>query len=155
METRKALSGDGSGDRFIRFNVRACTPGTRVSGFTRSLGRPLPDTSINGDRSVPTRCATLTVPLALASIAEYSGRQVLLDLGSTELEMAAFDGAALDAGRVDGGLFAVNAGINAPVLLTNPDVFEATGTDLPGLLKRRRTFSCQLLEESRRRLLTP
>ena len=32
---------------------------------------------------------------------------------------------------VDEGLFAVNAGINAPVLLANPDLFEAAGVDMP------------------------
>ncbi|WP_193103630.1 ABC transporter substrate-binding protein [Brachybacterium sp. FME24] len=64
-------------------------------------------------------------------LAEYSSREILLDLGTTELETSAFDDAALDAGRVDDGLFAVNAGINAPVLLANPDVFEAAGIELP------------------------
>ncbi|MGO2359891.1 MAG: ABC transporter substrate-binding protein [Brachybacterium tyrofermentans] len=64
-------------------------------------------------------------------LAEYSSRDILLDLGTTDLDTSAVDEAALDAGRVDDGLFALNAGINAPVLLANPDVFEAAGVEMP------------------------
>ena len=64
-------------------------------------------------------------------LAEYASRDVLLDLSGTDLETSAFDPAALDAGTVDGGLFAINAGINTPVLLANPAVFEAAGVEMP------------------------
>src|SRR5690606_34188528 len=64
-------------------------------------------------------------------LAEYSSRDILLDLSTTGLDTSAFDESALEAGRVDGGLYAVNAGVNAPVLLANPDVFAAAGVDMP------------------------
>ncbi|APX33276.1 sugar ABC transporter substrate-binding protein [Brachybacterium sp. P6-10-X1] len=64
-------------------------------------------------------------------LAEYASREILIDLSTTDIETSAFDQAALDAGRIDGSLFALNAGINAPVLLANPDVFAAAGVDLP------------------------
>lgn len=64
-------------------------------------------------------------------LAEYSSRGIILDLAETSLDTSGFDASALDAGKVDGGLYAVNAGINAPVLLANPAVFEAAGVELP------------------------
>lgn len=64
-------------------------------------------------------------------LAEYSSRQILVDLEGTSLATDAFDESALEAGRVDGGLYAVNAGINAPVLLVNPALFEQAGVELP------------------------
>ena len=64
-------------------------------------------------------------------LAEYASRGILLDLADADLDTSAFDPAALDTGRVEDGLFALNAGINAPVLLANPEVFEAAGMDLP------------------------
>ncbi|MFC7457550.1 ABC transporter substrate-binding protein [Brachybacterium sp. GCM10030267] len=64
-------------------------------------------------------------------LAEYASRDILLDLASTDLDTSAFDQAALDAGRVDDGLYAVNAGVNAPVLMANPAVFEAAGVEMP------------------------
>ena len=64
-------------------------------------------------------------------LAEYASREILVDLSTAGVETSAFDQAALDAGKVDGSLFALNAGINAPVLLANPDVFAAAGVDLP------------------------
>ncbi|MGP5076788.1 ABC transporter substrate-binding protein [Brachybacterium alimentarium] len=64
-------------------------------------------------------------------LAEYSSRKILLDLSTTDFDTDGIDPDALDAGMVDEGLFAVNAGINAPVLLANPDLFEAAGVDMP------------------------
>ncbi|GAA1489799.1 ABC transporter substrate-binding protein [Brachybacterium sacelli] len=64
-------------------------------------------------------------------LAEYASREILLDLATSEVDTSAFEQAALDAGRVEDGLFALNAGINAPVLLANPEVFETAGVDLP------------------------
>lgn len=64
-------------------------------------------------------------------LAEYSSREILVDLSTTDVETSAFDQAALDAGKIDGSLFALNAGINAPVLLANPDVFAASGVEMP------------------------
>ncbi|QCR52838.1 sugar ABC transporter substrate-binding protein [Brachybacterium sp. SGAir0954] len=64
-------------------------------------------------------------------LAEYSSRGILADLGDSGLATDGFDPTALDAGTVEGSLVAVNAGINAPVLLANPAVFEAAGVDLP------------------------
>ncbi len=64
-------------------------------------------------------------------LAEYSSRGILADLSATSVDTAGIDPSALEAGRVDGGLFALNAGINAPVLLANPAVFEEAGMELP------------------------
>ena len=64
-------------------------------------------------------------------LAEYSSRGILADLAETSIDTAGIDPAALEAGRVDGGLFALNAGINAPVLLANPAVFEEAGVEMP------------------------
>ena len=64
-------------------------------------------------------------------LAEYSSRGILADLAETSIDTADIDPAALEAGRVDGGLFALNAGINAPVLLANPAVFEEAGVEIP------------------------
>ncbi len=64
-------------------------------------------------------------------LAEYSTRGILADLDDTAINTSSFDPAALEAGRYDGGLYALNAGINAPVLLANPAVFEEAGVDLP------------------------
>lgn len=64
-------------------------------------------------------------------LAEYASRGVLLDLAGTALDTSAFEESALEAGRVDGALHAVNAGINAPVLLANPALFEQAGVDMP------------------------
>lgn len=66
-----------------------------------------------------------------AYLSEYSSRGVLLDLEEGGLTTDAFDPSALDAGRVDGTLYAVNAGVNAPVLLANPALFEEAGVDMP------------------------
>jgi multiple sugar transport system substrate-binding protein len=64
-------------------------------------------------------------------LSEYSSRGILLNLKDTEVDTSKFDPSALDAGVVDDGLFALNAGVNAPVLLANPDVFDAAGVDMP------------------------
>ncbi|WP_152352582.1 extracellular solute-binding protein [Brachybacterium subflavum] len=64
-------------------------------------------------------------------LSEYSSRGILLNLKDTDVDTSEFDPSALDAGMVDDGLFALNAGVNAPVLLANPDVFDAAGVDLP------------------------
>ncbi|OFT49562.1 sugar ABC transporter substrate-binding protein [Brachybacterium sp. HMSC06H03] len=64
-------------------------------------------------------------------LAEYSSRGILADLAEASIDTAGIDPDALEAGRVDGGLFALNAGINAPVLLANPAVFEEAGVEMP------------------------
>ena len=66
-----------------------------------------------------------------AYLAEYGSRGVLAPLDGTALSTDDFEPSALQAGQVDGELLAVNAGVNAPVLLANPAVFEAAGVDLP------------------------
>ncbi|AXK46339.1 ABC transporter substrate-binding protein [Brachybacterium saurashtrense] len=64
-------------------------------------------------------------------LAEYSSRGILADLGATAIATDGFDPSALEAGKVDGGLYAMNAGINAPVLLANPALFEEAGVEMP------------------------
>lgn len=63
---------------------------------------------------------------------EYGGRGALLDLADGGLDTSKFDDAVVKTGEVpDKGLLAICAGINSPVLVTNPDVFDAAGVDIP------------------------
>jgi multiple sugar transport system substrate-binding protein len=63
---------------------------------------------------------------------EYGKRGALLDLAKGGLDTSAFDDEVVKTGEVpDMGLLAICAGINAAVLLANPDVFDAAGVDIP------------------------
>ncbi|MCG7310409.1 extracellular solute-binding protein [Brachybacterium sp. ACRRE] len=65
-------------------------------------------------------------------LSEYGNRGALLDLEKAGLETGDFEDSSVAAGEVpDKGLLAINAGINAPVLLANAAVFEDAGIDLP------------------------
>jgi len=65
-------------------------------------------------------------------LAEYAGRGVLADLEHLDgLDLSGIAAADLDAGRIDGKLYALSTGSNAFVLFANPEVFDAAGVDLP------------------------
>lgn len=65
-------------------------------------------------------------------LSEYAGRGALADLEQlSDLDLSGIAAADLDAGRVDGTLYAVSTGQNAWVILVNPDLFEKAGVDIP------------------------
>ncbi|WP_104060466.1 ABC transporter substrate-binding protein [Arthrobacter sp. 4R501] len=62
-------------------------------------------------------------------LGEYAERGALLEL--KDVDLSKFDQAAADAGKTDGGQFAVTAGMNALVVLANPALLSASGVSLP------------------------
>lgn len=65
-------------------------------------------------------------------LTEYGERGILLDLEDAGLDTSSFEDSVVDTGVVPGqGLYAICAGINTPVLIANPDVFDAAGVEMP------------------------
>ena len=64
-------------------------------------------------------------------IAEYGNRGALLDLEKAGVNTDRFAPGTVDTGRLPKGLFGINAGVNAPILVANPDLFEKAGVELP------------------------
>lgn len=64
-------------------------------------------------------------------IAEYGARKLLLDLEEAGLKFDKFMDGTVDTGRVNGKLYGINSGINAPVVVANPTVFDAAGVAVP------------------------
>ena len=64
-------------------------------------------------------------------IAEYANRGALLNLEEAGVDVSRFAEGTVDTGRLPGGLFGVNAGINSPTVIANPAVFEAAGVEIP------------------------
>lgn len=64
-------------------------------------------------------------------IADYGNRGALLDLEKAGVVTTDFAPGTVDGGRTSKGLFGINAGINAPVVLANPKVLAAAGATLP------------------------
>jgi multiple sugar transport system substrate-binding protein len=65
-------------------------------------------------------------------LAEYGSRGVLADLSTASgLDVSGLSSTDLDAGKVDGKLYAVSTGSNAFAVLANPTLFEQSGVDLP------------------------
>lgn len=61
---------------------------------------------------------------------EYSQRGALLEL--TDVDVSALDEDAVENGRTEGeGLVGVTTGINAMVMMANPDIFEEAGVEMP------------------------
>ncbi|MFD5822383.1 ABC transporter substrate-binding protein [Nesterenkonia xinjiangensis] len=60
---------------------------------------------------------------------EYADRGSLLELEG--IDLTKHDEAAVENGKVDGQQFAVTMGINAQVLVADPQVFEEAGVELP------------------------
>jgi multiple sugar transport system substrate-binding protein len=62
-------------------------------------------------------------------LGDYAQRGALLEL--KDVDLSKFDQAAADAGKTDGGQYAVTAGMNAMVVLANPALVSASGVSLP------------------------
>lgn len=63
---------------------------------------------------------------------EYADRGALLDLKKADgLDTSKFEPSTLAAGEFNGGLYGLNAGINAYTIVANPAVFKAAGVPLP------------------------
>lgn len=62
-------------------------------------------------------------------LTEYGNRGALLDLSS--VDTSKFAAGTVDSGKVKGTLLAINAGINAPVIVANPKVFADAGATIP------------------------
>ncbi|GAA1430599.1 extracellular solute-binding protein [Microlunatus lacustris] len=71
------------------------------------------------------------IQMDVAYISEYGSRGALLDLEENGADVSKFAEGTVDSGRVDGKLVGINAGVNAAVILANPQVFEKAGMDLP------------------------
>ena len=66
-----------------------------------------------------------------AYVQQYVADDNLLDLESIGIDLSKFDKGAVDAGRVNGTLYAATFGQNAGVVVANPAVFSAAGVALP------------------------
>ncbi|MDR0959873.1 MAG: extracellular solute-binding protein [Propionibacteriaceae bacterium] len=64
-------------------------------------------------------------------IAQYGLDGQLLDLESVELDLSDFEQSTIDPGRVEGTLYGATFGVNVPVTLANPAVFEKAGVAVP------------------------
>ena len=71
------------------------------------------------------------VQMDMAYISEYGTRGALLDLAEYGVDTSKFAEGTVDAGKIDGKLVGVNAGINTPVIMANPELFEKANVDLP------------------------
>ena len=71
------------------------------------------------------------IQMDVAYISEYGSRGALLDLEKNGADVSKFAEGTVDSGKVDGQLVGINAGVNAAVILANPEVFEKAGMDLP------------------------
>ncbi|WP_196837123.1 ABC transporter substrate-binding protein [Zhihengliuella flava] len=60
---------------------------------------------------------------------EYGDRGALLDLDGVDVSQ--FDEGTIDNGTTEDGLLGITTGINAMVLMANPDLFEQAGVELP------------------------
>lgn len=64
-------------------------------------------------------------------IAEYGARGALANLADYGLDVSKFVEGTANSGDIDGQTFGVNAGINTPVILINPSIFEDLGVEIP------------------------
>ncbi len=69
------------------------------------------------------------IQMDMAYISEYGNRGALLDLGA--VDTSKFIEGTVDAGRIDGTLVGINAGINTLVIMANPSVFKKAKVDIP------------------------
>ncbi|QDP96182.1 extracellular solute-binding protein [Microlunatus elymi] len=70
------------------------------------------------------------IQMDMAYISEYGTKGALLDL-SKYVNTDKFQAGTVDAGKVDGKLVGINAGINSLAFMVNPKVFKAAGVDIP------------------------
>ena len=64
-------------------------------------------------------------------LSEYAQRGSLLELEKYGLDLSKFAAGTTDSGQVQGKLYGVNAGLNTPILMASPAVFEKAGVELP------------------------
>ena len=63
-------------------------------------------------------------------LADYGARGLLLNLESS-VKTDKFLAGTADTGRLPKGLFGINAGVNAPIIVANPKLFQEAGIPLP------------------------
>ncbi len=78
---------------------------------------------------VASRDAPDIVQLDDEFIREYADRGALLEL--TEVDLSEIDDTVVEGGQAEGVQYAVPTGVNALVMMANPDIFEEAGVELP------------------------
>jgi multiple sugar transport system substrate-binding protein len=71
------------------------------------------------------------IQMDMAYIAEYGGRNALLDLEKYGVDTSKFVEGSVDSGKIEGKLVGINAGINTPTILANPKIFEQAKMEMP------------------------
>jgi multiple sugar transport system substrate-binding protein len=69
------------------------------------------------------------IQMDMAYIAEYGNRGALLDL--SKVDTSKFVEGTVDSGKINDQLVGINAGVNSVTIMTNPQLFEKAGMDLP------------------------
>ncbi|MBB4932163.1 multiple sugar transport system substrate-binding protein [Lipingzhangella halophila] len=64
---------------------------------------------------------------------DYAGREALLDLDevSDQLDVSEVDELVVDTGELEGGRYAVPTGVNAFVIVADPQAFDEAGVEMP------------------------
>jgi multiple sugar transport system substrate-binding protein len=70
------------------------------------------------------------IQMDMAYISEYGQRGALLDL-TDMVDTSKFAESTVEPGMVDGKLVGINAGVNSLVIMTNPEVFDELGIEMP------------------------
>ncbi len=71
------------------------------------------------------------IQMDMAFISEYGQRGALLDLSEYGADTSQFTEGTADAGVIDGALYGINAGVNTPTVLVNPQIFDDLGIGIP------------------------
>ncbi|WP_299033330.1 ABC transporter substrate-binding protein [uncultured Pseudokineococcus sp.] len=71
------------------------------------------------------------IQMDMAYLGEYGARGALLDLSQYDIDTSSFAEGTADSGEIDGAVYGINAGINTPVLMANPALFEQAGLPMP------------------------
>jgi len=66
-----------------------------------------------------------------AYVQQYVADDNLMDLESIGIDLSKFNQGAIDAGRVNGTLYAATFGQNVPVVVANPALFQQAGVAMP------------------------
>lgn len=64
-------------------------------------------------------------------VREYADRGVLADLSDAGIDTSKIDDSILAAGQIDGSLWTIPTGVNVRTFVTDPQVFEDAGVDMP------------------------
>lgn len=70
------------------------------------------------------------IQMDMAFISEYGQRGALLDLQDL-VDTSKFAESTVEPGMVDGKLVGINAGVNSLVVMTNPELFDELGIEMP------------------------